>query len=367
MTTLSTIDESKGAPPDFYTALMHGGLDTPMLETCDAQLRRIATHGIDQPTPYDLGAFTADALAWAYRNPQEPWSEATENVFAAALAEMHAAETGRHVDRLFCTWTRRSTYIPRLEHQPIIRDYVRLMHTCDMSNTTQLVGPLPIMWDFVPSKERNELLEDTTRYVQSGFDANAIEAASLVYFKGPHKQLTSVHQRAANDALLGMRERTPLPFACIEAIAAQHPDPQALQRSLLRLALKMATNPQRFEEYRAIGQAQCRDYLVPWLQKNPLPKDSMLRCECLLAAALLEQHAPGWIDPAVWQKQAPTEWERVQAAIPVLQSLNDVPWDPYHSERTVEDLAVLLAPTLGLNGQESAPLPALWDKCDLVQ
>lgn len=52
---------------------------------------------------------------------------------------------------------------------------------------------------------------------------------------------------------------------------------------------------------------------------------------------------------------------------PVLQSLNDVPWDPYHSERTVEDLAVLLAPTLGLNGQESAPLPALWDKCDLVQ
>ena len=76
---------------------------------------------------------------------------------------------------------------------------------------------------------------------------------------------------------------------------------------------------------------------------------------------------PGWIDPAVWQKQAPTDWERVQAAIPVLQSLNDVPWDPYHSERTVEDLAVLLAPTLGLNGQESAPLPALWDKCDLVQ
>ena len=51
MTTLSTIDESKGAPPDFYTALMHGGLDTPMLETCDAQLRRIATQGIDQPTP----------------------------------------------------------------------------------------------------------------------------------------------------------------------------------------------------------------------------------------------------------------------------------------------------------------------------
>ena len=72
MTTLSTMEEPTGAPPDFYIALMHGGLDTPMLETCDAQLRRIATHGIDQPTPYDLGAFTADALAWAYRNPQEP-------------------------------------------------------------------------------------------------------------------------------------------------------------------------------------------------------------------------------------------------------------------------------------------------------
>ena len=86
-----------------------------------------------------------------------------------------------------------------------------------------------------------------------------------------------------------------------------------------------------------------------------------------IATQGIDQPTPGWIDPAVWQKQAPTEWERIQAAIPVLQSLNDVPWDPYHSERTVEDLAVLLAPTLGLNGQESAPLPALWDKCDLVQ
>ena len=44
------MEEPTGAPPDFYIALMRGGLDTPMLEACDAQLRRIATQGIDQPT-----------------------------------------------------------------------------------------------------------------------------------------------------------------------------------------------------------------------------------------------------------------------------------------------------------------------------
>ncbi len=363
MAVLFTTIEPTGVAPDFYDALMHGGLDTPTLEGCDAQLRSIAMQGIDQPAPYDLGAFTSDALAWAYRNPNEPWSEATEGVFAAALAEMHAAETGRHVDRLFCAWTRRSTYTPRLEHQPLIRDYIRLMHASDMSNTTQLVGPLPLLWQFVPRNERTEWLEDTARYVQSGFDANALEAVSLVYFHGPHTKLSCVHQRAANDVLLGMRERTPLPFACIEAIAKQHPEPAALQRSLLRLALKMATHPQRFAEYRSLGEEQCRQYLVPWLQQNPLPKELMLRSECLVAAALLEQHAPGWVDPGVWQMQAPQEWSRVQEAIPVLQSLNDIPWNPHHSERTVEDLAQLLAPTLAMDtNQESVPLPAQWDE-----
>lgn len=364
MTALTTMDEPTGAPPDFYTALMHGGLDTPTLESCDAQLRRIATQqSIDQPTPYDLGAFTSDALAWAYRNPKEPWSVATEKVFAAALAEMHANETGRNVEQLFCAWTRRSTYTPRMEHQPLIRDYIRLMHAADMSHTTQLVGPLPLLWKFIPRKERTEWLEDTVRYVQSGFDANDIESMALVYFHGGSTPLSAVHQRAANDALLGMRERTPLPFACIDTISQQHPDPGALQRSLLRLALKMATHPQRFEEFKAIGQEQCREYLQPWLQTNPLPREPLLRSECLLAAALLELHAPGWIDPVVWKVQAPKEWSHVQTAIPVLQSLHDVPWRPHHSERTVEDLAILLAPTLEMSTTfDAIVLPEQWDE-----
>lgn len=356
-------------PRDFYDALEAGQMNASMLDSCDAQLASIAAKAPKKPkknAPYDVDAFVSDALLWAYQHPSQAWSAATESVFATVLKRKKHGTGWSCTDRLLCAWTRHSTYMPRADHHGVLRAHMNQGHANGQSKMLPLVGPLPSLLQFAPQDAQREWLEAGVDAAQNE-DSLSIELMALLYFHGEHNKLSRVQQREVNVALLGVRGRAPMPFSCIEGIHGQHPNAGALQSSLLRLTLKMACNPLFFPEYQVAGKNQCREYLQPWLQKNPLPTDPILRSECLLAAAFLEQHAPEWIDPDVWKAQAPQEWAHVQAALPVLLSLHNVAWSPYDSERVVDALALLLAPTLGLNGQESAPLPALWDKCDLVQ
>lgn len=356
-------------PRDFYDALDAGKLTSAMLGACDAQLAGIAKNALKKAKksePYDVQAFVSDALAWAYHRPNEAWSAATESVFATALKRQKHGTGWSCTERLLCAWTRYSTYIPRAEHHAALRGYMDSGHRKAASMTLPLVGPLPVLLQFAPHDAQREWLAEAAKFAQSADTLN-IELLGLFYFHGEHTKLDRLQQREANVAFLGVRGRPPMPFACVDAIAALHPDKDALQSGLLRLALKMACHPNFFPQYLAEGQAQCRQHLAPWLQKNALPEDPILRSECLLAAAFLEQHAPGWIDPGVWQAQAPLEWQHVQDALPVLQALHGVAWSPHQSERVVDELALLLAPTLGLRGQTNLTLPAQWDTCDLVQ
>lgn len=285
-------------------------------------------------------AFSTNVFSWLYRNPKTPWEPETEELFAHRLRQSYDKKSVEGVAPLLRAWTRAGTYLPARAHRDIID---RFLDICDVATGTRILSFAPGVAQLLSQEKRESWLAVSEAYVRARPHTVDIPQVVFAYLHGGTASLTPEQRRGANDMLLGRAETYPIPFAWARSLATSHPQPEELQAAYLRMALNFAIHPDKLAKSRTIALNDCQQTLYPWLRQAP-PRDPLLQTECLLIGALLAREAPEWSASSVWQEALPANWVRVQAALPILESLHGPAWSRTNAEKAVFALVTMLGP-----------------------
>lgn len=292
---------------------------------------------------------------WLYKNPKQPWSPHTEEVFACMLAKNQAAQKITGLGELLRAWTKVGTYMPLPQYSPNIGVFLT---GCDIATAARLLMLAPNASALLPTDTQKEWTDICWAYTSVDVTRADTPQAVFAYLNGRHSSFTPEQERMANDALIGLHALRAIPFPWAQDMAKKHPRPEQLQAAFLRSALRLEAQPKQFGSAKDLVQNACNWVLADWLNRG-LPDQPMLRAEFLLMGALLEREAPGWIDPTVWQRQVPDEWALAVSTLPVLESLTGIVWDPDDPEATLLGLTPLLTAFMAPQALDLI-LPAEW-------
>lgn len=299
-----------------------------------------------------LETFGVHATIWASQHFEQPWARETHEFFALQLREKNVQRSIEGVDSLLRLWTKAGTLLPRQSYQHEIGRY---LSTCDLATGMRLLSFAPGASATLPHETKQTWLSQAIPYAQSRSDALNSPVSLFAYFNGGHDALNQEQKEAGLRWTVEPSATWPPPLMAGPILANNHPEPARLQLAFLHRILHAAFRQKDVPGACVELQTAFHRTVSHW-PTSSCAQTMQHQTQLLVLGVLFERFVPGTL------KELAGQWGPVQQLLPMVESLNALPWSPLESVPVVLGLATALMPLLKMRERDTAtaPLPTDW-------